>query len=309
MRTSYLVLVVGAFLATAIAADWYFNPGTTPVPPPAGPIPLDCDRGCLEDVVDQYLDALVANDPGTLPFSEDVRSSENSQMLEVGDGFWKTVTGRGNYAHYFADPWVGEAAFMGTIRERDSLVLMSLRIRIGLGRITEVETVTYRQRGDGPTGIAIVDARRNPEPVWLDVIPPAERLSRQGMIAAANAYFELLEEGDALEYEPFAADCIRIENGVGDLPCGERPESVDLRQVTRVHQRRFPLVDEERGVVWAYSVIDRDGTAAGGPQRASSVQVMAAFLIRGGQIQRMEIVGPQAPYHANSPWEGGLSGQ
>ena len=28
-----------------------------------GPIPLDCNRACLEGVIDQYLKALVAHDP------------------------------------------------------------------------------------------------------------------------------------------------------------------------------------------------------------------------------------------------------
>jgi hypothetical protein len=63
-----------------------------------GPIPLACNRACLEGVVDQYLAALVAHDPKRVPLSQDVMYTENSQVLEVGDGFWKTVQGIGTTA-------------------------------------------------------------------------------------------------------------------------------------------------------------------------------------------------------------------
>ena len=42
-----------------------------------GPIPLNCNRACLENLVDQYLTALVAHDPKLLPLSKDVMYSEN----------------------------------------------------------------------------------------------------------------------------------------------------------------------------------------------------------------------------------------
>ena len=45
-----------------------------------GPIPLNCNRACLEDVVNQYLAALVAHDPKRLPLSADVKYTENDQV-------------------------------------------------------------------------------------------------------------------------------------------------------------------------------------------------------------------------------------
>jgi hypothetical protein len=89
-----------------------------------------------------------------------------------------------------------------------------------------------------------------------------------------------------------------------------------------VHHRRYPLVDEERGVVWAYSVFDMGGTVrriklntgetadmsqfAG---RASSIEVTEAFRIENGKIRRVEMIGPSVPYHFNSAWPRGLSGK
>jgi hypothetical protein len=59
-----------------------------------GPIPLNCNRACLENLVDQYLAAVVAHDPKKLPFSADVKYTENYQALQIGDGFWKTAQSR-----------------------------------------------------------------------------------------------------------------------------------------------------------------------------------------------------------------------
>jgi hypothetical protein len=36
--------------------------------------------------------------------------------------------------------------------------------------------------------------------------------------------------------------------------------------------------------------------------------VTEAFLIENGKIRRVEMIGPSATYHMNSPWPGGLSG-
>jgi hypothetical protein len=70
--------------------------------PTVGPIPADCNRACLEGLINQYLTALLAHDPKGLPLSTDVKYTEQEQVMAVGDGFWKSVTGRGNYNHYFA---------------------------------------------------------------------------------------------------------------------------------------------------------------------------------------------------------------
>src|SRR5215469_12431074 len=184
-----------------------------------GPIPLNCDRACLDKVVDQYLAALTARDPKRLPLSEDLKYTENDQLMNIGDGFWKTVEGPGNYRHTFADPDFGQIVFMGTMREAGAVLLMTARLRIELGRITEIETVYYRQGNGGPSGIADLDKPGyKPEEIWFKSIPPAQRASRQEMISVADAYFSGLQKNDGKGVNgtgtyPFTADCHRIENG------------------------------------------------------------------------------------------------
>ena len=143
MRSALVSAVCAIAILAAAAFTGYLAPSAHAS---TGPIPLNCNRACLEDVVNQYLAALVAHDPKRLPLSADVMYTENDQQMEVGDGFWKTAEGLGNYKHIFADPEFGQVAFMGTMREAGAVLLMSLRLRIQLGRITEIESI-YLQAG------------------------------------------------------------------------------------------------------------------------------------------------------------------
>jgi hypothetical protein len=88
MRSTLTVLALATVLVTGSF--------TARVSGSTGPIPLNCDRACLEGLIDQYLAAVVAHDPSKLPLSKDVKYSENYQMLQVGDGFWKTASGIGS---------------------------------------------------------------------------------------------------------------------------------------------------------------------------------------------------------------------
>jgi len=96
--------------AAAIAAAIMVGNLTYRVDASVGPIPLNCNRACLENVVDQYLAAVIAHNPKLAPLSADVKYTENDQRLEVGDGLWKTAQGRGKYTHIFADPEFGQVA-------------------------------------------------------------------------------------------------------------------------------------------------------------------------------------------------------
>src|SRR5215468_5631204 len=60
---------------------------------PVGPVAADCNRACLEGLINQYIDAVLAHDPKRLPLSADVKYTEQEQVMEVGDGFWKTAAG------------------------------------------------------------------------------------------------------------------------------------------------------------------------------------------------------------------------
>ena len=172
MRAKLCVIGAMFILAVAIGAR-YFSPTVSAT----GPIPVDCNRACLEGLADQYLAALVAHDPKRLPLAEDVKYTENDQVLDIGDGFWGTATEVGKYKHCFSDLVVEQIGCMVTMHEGDHLLIMGMRLRVQLGRITEIETTYYRQGGGGPNNMAGLDTSTT-EPLWFDTIPPAQRVSR-----------------------------------------------------------------------------------------------------------------------------------
>ena len=223
---------------------------------------------------------------------------------------------------------------MGTMWEADQLLLMSLRLRVELGRITEAEAVLFKPGGGGPNNIQSVDDQGIPDALWLRTLPPEKRLPRQQMISIADAYFSGVQKNDGRGVNgtgtyPFTPDCHRIENGspTTNVPNNAGPFGMDCLSafkmgyyfvVQAVHGRRYPLVDAERGIIWAHCVFDQgtvnSGTLSNGQpysypgfNRPSSILVTEAFFIDDAKIRRVEMIGPAAVYHVNSPW-GGLSG-
>jgi hypothetical protein len=322
------ILVIGAMCCVAVAM---MAGKFMPVVSATGPVPIDCNRACLEDLATQYLAAVAAHDPKRLPLAADVKYTEQDQVMDVGDGFWGTATAVGGYKHCFSDPVVEQIGCMVTMHEGDHLVIMGMRLRVELGRITEIETTYYRQGGGGPNNIAGLDTLQA-EPIWFETIPPAQRVSRQQLITTANMYFAGLENNDGKAVYPFADDCDRMENGIHTtnnptisptapfnafaMTCMQQFKSGYYAVVTRIHHRRFPIVDEERGVVWANVIFDQNGTVLNihltngqdvsmkNFNRPSSLEVTEAFKITNGKIRRIEMMGSGLQYHLNSTWGG-----
>ena len=306
---STLIAVGAAALAVSIPASYFVSRADAST----GPMPLNCNRACLENLLDQYLAAVAAHDPKRLPLSKDVKYTENDQLIEIGDSFWKTAEGRGKYTHIWADPEFSQVnAYMRTMREAGAPLLLSLRLRVELGRITEIESIYFKPGGAGPNNIAGMDAPYKPEDFWFKSIPPAQQMSRQELIAAADGYFTSLQKNDGKGINgtgtyPFANDCSRIENGSLTAKAPPRsPAPADgidafamdcMAQfklgyyfvVQNIHRRRYPVVDREHGVVWAHVVFDQGTVNKGilsdgrpyefkGFNRQSSILVTEAFL-------------------------------
>ena len=305
----------------------------------AADVPMGCDRSCYEQLMDRYVDALVAHDPSRLPFADNVKYTELGQRMDVGDGFWRTASGRGRYRQYVVDPEGGQVAFEGVMQEGRSPLLVSIRLRVQLGKITEVETVFYRKgAAPGWNDLGMDQMEKDPAvpAVYAEPAGPG-RLTREELLATAAAYFAGVEHNDGKGYYPFTDDCNRRENGVSTtnattMPAiapGFNPMAMGCKAqfklgwfsvVSDVHNRRFPLVDVERQVVLGYAVFDMDSpnasvTAQDGrvfPMnfgRPSSLLVAELFKIRGpapGNIAAVEAVVGPVPYHLNAVWTEGV---
>ncbi|HXW63339.1 MAG TPA: hypothetical protein VEJ45_12110 [Candidatus Acidoferrales bacterium] len=315
-RACLALVVSGAFFAhghrTAFAAD-----GPTEMPP-------SCDRQCLYGFLDLYLNALKAKDPSRLPLAKGFRYSENNVMMKIGDGVWGTTTGLGDYNLRMADTTNGQVGFYGIVDETTSTSVFALRLKVADNKISEAETLIRRSDGSGPfpTKPVMVD-----KPVLNEIVPAEARRPRERMIAIVDGYFSTLQLNDGVLFTQFDENCNRIENGlqtthnpdlvkiipVANLGCAQQFKLGNYRYDDRVRDRRFFLVDEERGLVMAAGFIDHagrlenftltDGTPIKSPMRTpSTLCLLELFKIRDGKIQQIEAVFIGVPYNMGSPW-------
>lgn len=301
-----------------------------------------CDRACLENYVDKYMDAMLENDPHLELFSRDCKFTENGVRLPLGnEGLWLSMSGKGNYKFYVPDVETQQVAFLGTAREgvanqqdEAAFVAVAVRLKIANGLITEAEQIVLRPESDtmGMVGEISAGARvekmGKPHEIYREVIPESERPFREEMIKTANYYFSGMQKNDGKGYYPFSDDCHRIENGMPatNVPvpegqkrpdpktetmysntwgCKEQFESGLLGFVTRIRDRRYVAVDYERGVVFAFGFFDHD-------MINWTWQIAELFKIEKGNIRRIEAIFHRCPYGMNSGWstyEQGMSDQ
>jgi len=289
--------------------------------------PRGCDRACLEGFLDFYIAAVVAHDATLLPLASDVKFTENGQRLPLDDGLWHTATERGGYTLKLADVERSQAVLIGTIREAGERAVLVARLGIERRTVAQIETLVIR---DAQVA-ARLDEIGTPRRAWSE--PVAERLARDELVRVANAYFSGIERNDGKGNYPLAENCARLENGLvlaGDptlvsprangrpsgaqVGCLEQFRSGIFFYVTRIRDRRFVLVDPERGVVFALAFFDnaggesRFGTLAdgrsveSGPKIPWTWAIAEAFKIERGLIGPVESVLHQVPYGMGSGW-------
>jgi len=303
-----------------------------------------CDRACLEHTVDQFLDAFVKHDPAGAPLTRTVKYTENGQKLPPGDGSWRTMVGRGTYRLFVSDVKAGQAGFIGTMREEAASpenregtpVLIALRLKVERRQISEIELLVVRNEM----------AARNceklgaPNHLFVETVPAGERMSRADLVKTANMYFSGMQRNDGRGVYPFTDDCDRFENGArstnapprgnevgkprpdpktatmysGQWTCREQFESGLLHFVSRIRDRRYVAIDEERGLVLSFAFFDHMGgdtrhyatpdgrQIAAGPTTPWTWELAELFRLEKNKIRRIEAVLTQSPYGMDSGW-------
>jgi len=242
----------------------------------------DCDRACLSGMLDQYVQAMLAHDPSTLPLAENIRYTEGGNYVTLGAGAWSTLTGRGTFRHDYLDTASQVAAAHIDFREGDRPVLVSVALHVDGGRISGIETIIHRLTPESPFQPKVLG-----EPVRGMDRPLAahERQSRADMVDIAMRYAEGLRIGNFTDAGvPFAPETYRVENGV--ITAGEGcafGECGLYAQRIMVHPGLIPsvvAVDEENGTVLLW--MNFGYTASYGDNRA--LVTFEAFKIWGGSV-------------------------
>lgn len=287
--------------------------------------PPTCDRACLTGFMDQYLAALAAHDARRLPLASDIKYTENGQTLALTDGLWGTVQGPPSYRFDIADPVAGEIGMLGIVTEGTNHNFISIRLKVENHKITEIENLVLRSIG-GPSFPHAALTR--PNPIFEAVEPASERLSRDRLQAIANSYFTGLATETTGHDIPFDPKCQRMENGswtanspdpkagaMQKLDCKAQFDTGFQTIVTKVRNRRYPVIDPEHGLVYALVFFDHNGApkmmgGADGRQvpltgpfsQPVTFMIAEVFKIRHARIRQVEAVLTSVPYGMKSGW-------
>jgi len=123
------------------------------------------------------------------------------------------------------------------------------------------------------SGIKFEGQKFENKPALNEILPPAQRLPRPRMISLADGYFDTLQLNDGTLFTKFHPNCKRVENGVQTtnnpdlkqlspslaMGCAEQFRLGYFRYDDRLRDRRYDLVDEERGLVLARAMMDHSG--------------------------------------------------
>jgi len=206
-----------------------------------------CDRACLRQALDTYLAAVFKHNPDAARLTDDHYATQNTAAVRNGDGFWKDITGYGALQRRYFDPVNGAAAYLGLLQQNGKDVISSVRIKVEPDKGNRVSEAEW-----------FVQPEADPQrmlgyPPPEGSLPESERSSRFYLISIANDYFQSGVDHDA-SWLPTDLRCKDPEPN----PMRSALRHADIchdnfniyKNITKdLALRRFPLVDEEAGVV------------------------------------------------------------
>lgn len=213
----------------------------------AQPAASSCDRACLRQALDTYLAGVFKHDPGAARLTDDHYATQNTAAVRNGEGFWKDITGYGALQRRYFDPVNGAAAYLGLLQQNGKDVISSVRIKVEPEKGNKVSEAEW-----------FVQPEADPQrmlgyPPPEGAVPESERSSRFYLISIANDYFQSGVDHDA-SWIPTDLRCKDPEPN----PMRSALRHADIchdnfniyKNITKdLALRRFPLVDEEAGVV------------------------------------------------------------
>lgn len=269
----------------------------------AAPVPAQasCDRECLRGFITQYLNAMVAHNPRSLPLAANARFTEDTKTLPLGEGLWKGASGIKTYRQDFLDVREGQAATHVIVEENGQPIMLALRLKIADRKIAEIETMVTRNRTEG--ALFSIETLEKPRPE-MNVVPDAsQKMSRAELIRIAEFYPTGLKVGGSFDAvkAPFAPDAYRLENGSLMAGAGSRGGNISTSSV-RPHPDvtyRIAVVDEELGIVlMRLDFGDTNSYGAG-----NALTCFEAFKVYGGQIHAVEAFIRIMPANTPSGWD------
>ena len=213
-----------------------------------------CTRADLQSAVNSYIAAQRGS--ASLPLAPSAKYVENTVESSFDKGIVKTPL-KIDFTRSLLDTEICETFTEVIVTDKSHPYVLGVRLKVANGgRISELETLVT----DADDWLFNADNYLKYSPVedW-GVIPAGSRDSRQTLIAAANAYFDVFDDNSVKV--PWGTPCNRLEGGIRtgrgmpDDSC-----NVGVPSGMKLTNRRF-IADPETGSVvgfirWPSSVPD-----------------------------------------------------
>ena len=324
----YRIETVFSYVPYFMPSPFYLHPQPDPMPKAPKPAAAACDQACLLGIGDRFMESLAAGRASDVPWAAQVKFTENSVPMQIGDGVWASIRSKAPKALRLADASTGNYAWYGLIYDHDAPAYAGIRLKIDGGRVAEVEAMIERERNPGPW---LPPAQFVPDAALDTPLAKNEQSSRRQLVAAVEAYAKSMESTDGRVSAKIDDACTRRENGMlvsegagasaviaknaGEIAkgCRAQIEAGLYRPLESLRNRRYPVVDEARGLVVALSTADfplrsPQYTSTDGRPLTTSVtypssrEQFEVFRVRGGRIERIEAVSVYQPYLMPSRW-------
>lgn len=206
-----------------------------------------CTRDGLQTATDLYLAAQAKGDPSGMPLAKGLDYMENQKVTDIATGVIHQPL-KIDFHRTIIDPATCQTFTEVIVTDKEHPYVLGTRLRVNHDKIAEIESMVTKP-GDW---LFNVDNyyKWSPNENWSP-IPPAERDTRDTLVAAANAYLDAFLEGKG-DLVPWGYPCNRTEGGLRTGK-GTPQDScqVGVPSGVNIVARRF-VVDENLGAVVAF---------------------------------------------------------
>ncbi len=181
---------------------------------------VGCDRQGLQAAVDAYVAAVQAGDTTLMPLASGAKYSEvaaaKASSVALGDGLWKTAMPIA-FQRSLLDETGCETFTELFITEGGHPYAIGTRLSVKEGKVSEIYSIVTDSDDWNFDATAYATCSKSED--WSE-IPEAKRSTREELIAAGEAYFEIFSDKNTVV--PWGNPCYRLEGGKGCTPAMDK---------------------------------------------------------------------------------------
>jgi hypothetical protein len=211
-----------------------------------------CTRADLESAVDAYLSAQAAGDAARLPLAQDAAGIENSKAIPIAAGIVH-VPLEIDFHRNLLDVDTCETFTEIVVTDKGHPYVLGVHLKVAAREIAAIESVVTDQDDWLFNAAKYLEWTASED--W-GPIAPAARDTRETLLAAANAYFDIFAN-NAVQV-PWGTPCNRLEGGLR-TGRGEPDDScnVGVPSDMKIVDRHF-VVDRDIGAVVGLNRFGKD---------------------------------------------------